>query len=158
MVSEESKRWRRLEDLEDNKVLEFRQTVIAFEKTLDEAKSAYADLQQYFNETDQEIQKTNAIHELQSIQRSRDFLESLRTALKQQQSSILQKEQHLESLKEQLLLLYQKKESYGVLAETAETNAQKAQNRLEQKNLDELAQNSYLRSQSQSSNPSKKDI
>jgi|GEM_PF-5080295 len=141
MKNAASHRWRRLSDLVSADMDQFRLQMVEYENKLSQIQADYDGLCQYFIEASDTGQHVNASLQGHQLSAQREFVDSLRTAIDQQKSILVQGETQLEKLREHMTLLYQKKESYTLLETSAIDEANIKMNRNEQKNQDELAQN-----------------
>ena len=142
----EDDRWRRMGQLVDIDLDEMSVTLRAFESELDDAKAQLEYLSDFHRQSEHDFSQPCEYGSVQDIQRQVVFIESLRTAMNQQEAQIVNNDQHLEKIRQQVLELYQKKESYLLLAKEAEIKQFQKEDRDEDNFLDDLAQQRNSRS------------
>lgn len=111
----------------------------AFEADLESAQQQFDSLKDYAQQSESEIAQPSDYANVQSLSRQKEFIHSLRQAMSTQDQVIEQKSVYIEKIRAQLLTLYQKKESYLVLARQQHELELARQGKKEDDFLDELA-------------------
>lgn len=133
-------RWRRMSRLVDIDLDAMAAQLKVFEGELNDAKAQFEYLADFRHQSEEILSKPTEYGSVQDIQRQIIFIESLRSAMTQQETLISNRHQHLEQVRQQVLELYQKKESYLLLAKEAELQKAQKEDHIEDQFLDELAQ------------------
>lgn len=132
-------RWTRMSKLVDIDLEAAKSQLQAFERDLAAAQQQLDSLAEYADQSENDINQPMEYASIQSLSRQKHFLDSLKNAMEQQTSSILNQQQHLETLRQKLLALYQKRESYVILATQEQQEQQALADKQEANFLDDLS-------------------
>lgn len=136
-------RWTRMSQLVDIDLESLKAQLQSYEQDLAAAQEQFESLSEYADQSEADINKPTDYSSVQSLSRQKLFLDSLRHAMDQQTQSILGQQQHLEGIRSQLLALYQKRESYVILATQAQQEKQAFNDKKEADFLDDLSSKPY---------------
>lgn len=135
----DSKRWSRMTDIATADLEAFQIQKAAYEEELAQAQSQLDYLKEHHDQSERDIVQPKAYGSVDELRRRHVFLDSLREAMGQQDSLIQAKKAHLEQMRQHLLQLYQKRESYDLLASAEHKNQQQERDRREDEFLDDIA-------------------
>jgi flagellar export protein FliJ len=136
----EGNRWRRMSQLVDIDLDAMVAQLRIFEEELDSAKAQLEYLSDFHSQSEQTLSQPMEYGSVQDIQRQIVFIESLQSAMSQQEVLIQKRHQHVDKIRQQVLELYKKKESYLFIAKETEAEKILKDDRAEDHFLDELAQ------------------
>ena len=136
-------RWTRMSKLVDIDLESLKVQLQSYEQELAAAQEQFESLSDYADQSEADINRPTDYSSVQSLSRQKLFLDSLRHAMDQQNQSILGQQQHLEGIRGQLLALYQKRESYVILAAQEEQEDQMLRDKKEADFLDDLSSKPY---------------
>lgn len=131
-------RWTRMSELADIDLQKFRAQMAAYEAELNAAQQQFKSLAEYYQQSADELAKPSDYQSITSILRRKDFLGSLQVAMEQQDKFIHSKQSQVEQTRQQVVKLFQKKESYLILAKARQLEEQKTADKKETDFLDDL--------------------